>query len=75
MSKVFYYDSNEFNYPTWLVELNSQELKSEYKKHFIRLFNTLSEFAPRMTHIKKEVICRIQAATIVNDSQTINSNF
>jgi len=75
MSKVFYYDSNEFAYPTWLVELNSQQLKSEYKKHFIQFFNTLSEFAPRMTHIKKEVICRIQAATVVSNTQKINSNF
>ena len=75
MSKVFYYDSNEFTYPTWISESNSQELKSQYKKHFIKFFNLVNEVSPDMDSKRKEILSRIQAANIVNNTQTINSNF
>lgn len=74
MSKVFYYDSNEFTYPTWIRESNNQELKSEYKKYFIQFFNLATELTD-MNLERKEVLSRIQAANIVNNTQTINSNF
>ena len=74
MTNVFYYDSNEFTYPTWIRESNNQELKSQYKKYFIQFFNLATEFTD-MNLEKKEVLSRIQAANIVNNTQTINSNF
>ena len=74
MSKVFYYDSNEFTYPTWIRESNNQDLKLEYKKYFIKFFNLATELTD-MDLERKEILSRIQAANIVNNTQTINSNF
>ena len=74
MSNVFYYDSNEFTYPTWIRESNNQELKSQYKKYFIQFFNLATELTD-MNVERKEILSRIQAANIVNNTQTINSNF
>ena len=74
MSKVFYYDSNEFTYPTWIRESNNQDLKLDYKKYFIQFFNLATELTD-MDLERKEILSRIQAANIVNNTQTINSNF
>ena len=74
MSNVFYYDSYEFTYPTWIRESNNQELKSQYKKYFIQFFNLATELTD-MNLERKEALSRVQAANIVHNTQTINSNF
>ena len=43
MSKVFYYDSNEFTYPTWLVVEATKQEWIDFKKYFIESYNFLSK--------------------------------
>ena len=57
MSKVFYYDSNEFAYPTWLVEEATKQDRNDFKKYFIESYNFLSR--PDYKHLSKEKLERL----------------
>lgn len=41
MSNVFYYDSNEFTFPAWLVEDATKQERNDFKKYFIESYNFL----------------------------------
>lgn len=52
MSNVFYYDSKEFGYPTWLVVEATKQERIDFKKYFIESYNFLS--GPDYDHLSED---------------------